>query len=432
MEKDKSTGQEMYDLCGRMFPLNRSITGNGVRETFRLLQEEIPDIEIKLTEVPSGTQVFDWTVPDEWNCEEAYLEGPDGSRILDMKDSNLHVLGYSEPVDKVLELDDLMGHIYTLPRQPDLFPYVTSYYSRRWGFSMTDNQKKALRLGKYHAVIRSTLAPGSLTFGEMYFKGRTEDEILLSSYTCHPSMADNECSGPALMVSLARFIKGLSNKRYSYRLVLAPETIGAITYISRNINELKAHVKAAFNLTCVGDDRTYSIVHSRYADTYADRLLMNVLKGSTAGFDEYPYTARGSDERQYQAPGVDVPMVCFCRSKYHLYPEYHTSADNMDMISPAGLQGSYDIMTKVILLAEKNLKYRTTVLCEPQLGKRGLVPTMSSKETYQQTLALKDLIAYADGRNDLLEISGIIGQPVDILLSLADKLVECGLFEVSE
>ena len=425
-------GQRMYDLCGRIFPINRSITGNGVRETFRMLQEENPDIEIKLTEVQSGTRVFDWTVPDEWNCDEAYLEGPDGRHIIDMKDSNLHVLGYSVPVDTVLDLEEMKEHIYTLSSQPDVFPYVTSYYSRRWGFSMTDRQLKSLEPGKYHAVIRSTLAPGSLTYGEMFFKGQTDDEILLSSYTCHPSMADNECSGPALMTALARFIREMSNKRYSYRLVLAPETIGAITYISRNFSELKANVKAAFNLTCVGDDRTFSLVHSRYADTYADHLMMNVLKYHTQGYDEYSYTARGSDERQYQAPGVDIPMVCFCRSKYHIYPEYHTSADNMNMISPAGLQGSFDIMTAVIKLAEKNRKYRTTVLCEPQLGKRGLVPTMSSKETYQETLALKDLIAYADGRNDLLGISEIIGQPADLLASLAEKLLECGLFEVAE
>ena len=432
MEEKNCTGQKLYDLCAKMFPLNRSITGNGVRETFRILQNSIPDIKICLSEVPSGTKVFDWTVPDEWNCSEAYVEDPDGNRIIDMKDSNLHLLGYSVPVDKYLERDALLEHIYTLPAQPDLFPYVTSYYSRRWGFSMTDNQKKALKDGKYHAVIKSVLEPGSLTYGEIFIKGNTDDEILLTSYTCHPSMADNECSGPALITALARFINDMSNKRYSYRLVLAPETIGAITYISRNLDHLKEHVKAAFNLTCVGDDRTYSIVHSRYADTYADRLLMNVLKCNEAGFDEYPYTARGSDERQYQAPGVDIPMVCFCRSKYHIYPEYHTSADNMDMISPAGLQGAYDVMVRTIMLAEKNLKFRTTVLCEPQLGKRGLVPTMSSKETYQQTLALKDLIAYADGRNDLIGISEIIGQPVNILLPLVDKLLECGLFEVAE
>ncbi len=422
----------MYDLCERIFPLNRSITGNDVRETFRILQAENPDIEIILQEVPSGTQVLDWVVPDEWNCSEAYLLDPDGNKVVDMKDRNLHVLGYSVPVDQEIGLEELKEHLYSLPDQPDLFPYVTSYYSRRWGFSLTHNQLLALKPGKYHAVIRSTLEPGSMTYGEMLLPGKSEEEILLTSYTCHPSMANNECSGPALMTSLARFLKDLPERRYTYRLVLAPETIGAITYISRNLEHLRKYVKAAFNLTCVGDDRTYSLIHSRYADTYADRLLTAALKSRTDQFDEYPYTKRGSDERQYQAPGVDIPMVCFCRSKYHIYPEYHTSADDLSIISPQGLQGAYDVMSTVIRLAECNRKYKVTTLCEPQLGKRGLVPTMSSKETYQQTLALKDLLAYADGRNDLIKISEIIEQPVDVLIPLVKKLLDCGLFETVE
>ncbi|MBQ8956123.1 MAG: DUF4910 domain-containing protein [Lachnospiraceae bacterium] len=425
-------GQKMYDICREIFPLNRSITGNAVRETFRILQSHIPDIKFEMQEVPSGTRVCDWTVPDEWNCDEAYLEGPDGEKIVDMKDSNLHVMGYSLPTDTTLPLEEMSGHIYYLEDQPKVFPYVTSYYSPRWGFSMTYEQYKSLKSGDYHAVIRSTLEPGSMTYGEILIPGETEDEIFFSSYTCHPSMANNECSGPSLIVALARYIKDMPKRRYSYRLILAPETIGAITYIDRNLPHMKKHVKAAFNLTCVGDDRTYSVIHSRYGDTYADRVLTNVLSQSGMKFEEYPYIKRGSDERQYQAPGVDIPMACFCRSKYHIYPEYHTSADNLDLISPEGLQGSYDVMVKCINLIEYNRKYRTTTLCEPQLGKRGLVPTMSSKETYQETLALKDLIAYADGRNDLIGISEIIEQPVDLLIPLVDRLLECGLFRVTE
>ncbi len=425
-------GQKMYELCREIFPLNRSITGNAVRETFRILQSKIPDIRFQMHEVESGTKVCDWTVPDEWNCDEAYLEGPDGERIVDMKDSNLHLLGYSLPTDITLPLEEMKEHIYYLKDQPDVFPYVTSYYSPRWGFSMTYRQFENLKPGDYHAVIRSTLEPGSLTYGEILIPGDTEDEIFFSSYTCHPSMADNECSGPSLIVALARYIADMPKRRYSYRLVLAPETIGALTYIDRNLPHMKEHVKAAFNLTCVGDDRTYSIVHSRYADTYADRVLTNVLSHHGKGFDEYPYIKRGSDERQYQAPGVDIPMVCFCRSKYHIYPEYHTSADDLDLISPEGLQGSFDVMVECINLMEYNNKYRTTTLGEPQLGKRGLVPTMSSKETYQQTLALKDLIAYADGTNDLIRISELIEQPVDILIPLVERLLECGLFEAVE
>lgn len=431
MEK-MTEGSRMYDLCKRIYPLNRSITGDGVRKTFEILQREIPDILFEMHEVPSGEKVLDWTVPDEWNCDEGYLLGPDGEKIVDMKDRNLHVLGYSVPVDEDIDLEDLKEHLYYLKDQPDLFPYVTSYYSKRWGFSLTYRQFEALKPGTYHALIRSTLEPGSMTYGEILIPGETDEEIMLSSYTCHPSMANNECSGPALLTALARFIKDMKNRRYSYRLVLAPETIGAIAYISKNLDYLKKHVKAAFNLTCVGDDRTYSIVHSRYADTYADRLLMAALSSHTHKFDEYPYTKRGSDERQYQAPGVDIPMVCFCRSKYHIYPEYHTSADDLDLISPEGLQGAFDVMKKVIELAEINRRYRVTTLGEPQLGKRGLVPTMSSKETYQETLALKDLLAYADGRNDLIGISEIIEQDVSLLAMLSKKLLDCGLFEVAE
>ena len=241
-------------------------------------------------------------------------------------------------------------------------------------------------------------------------------------------MANNEGSGPSLITELAKYISSMNDRYYSYRLVLAPETIGALTYISRNLENLQRHVKAAFNLTCVGDNRTYSIVHSRYADTLADKVLTNVLKNHYPDYMDYSYLERGSDERQYQAPGVDIPMVAFCRSKFHVFPEYHTSADNLDFISPAGLQGSFDVMKKVIDTLEYNRFYKVTTLGEPQLGRRGLVPTMSSKETYQQTLALKDLIAYADGTNDLVDISNIINVPVDVLIPLIDKLTECRLF----
>ncbi len=421
-------GQRMYELCRKMFPICRSITGDGVRSTFDLIENELEGIDMNRYEVPSGTEVLDWTVPKEWNIRDAYITTPDGSRICDFKENNLNILHYSVPVDMDVSLAELKEHITTLKDQPELIPYASSYYKERWGFCMPYRDFERLEEGTYHVYIDSTLEDGYLTYGEMYFPGKKKKEIMFSSYTCHPSMANNECSGPALMTALARYISRMSDRRYSYRLILAPETIGAITYISRNLAVLKKNVIAAFNLTCVGDDRTYSLVHSRYADTLADKVLENVLKFHYPDYISYPYTDRGSDERQYQAPGVDIPMVCFCRSKYHVYPEYHTSADNLDIISPEGLQGSYDVMVKCIEALEHNKKYRIKTLGEPQLGKRGLVPTMSSKETYQQTLALKDLIAYADGRNDLIDISNIIGQSVDVLIPLCEKLKEAKLF----
>ena len=418
----------MYGLCERMFPICRSITGNGVRETFRLIQEELGSIKIDMFEIPSGTKVLDWTVPKEWNINDAYIITPSGKKICSFRENNLNILHYSVPVDMDVSLEELKEHLTTLKEQPDLIPYASSYYKERWGFCIAYNEYTALEEGTYHVYIDSTLESGSLTYGEILFPGETEDEIMFSSYTCHPSMANNECSGPSLITELAKYIAAMKKRRFSYRLVLAPETIGAITYISRNLETLQKRVKAAFNLTCVGDDRTYSIVHSRYADTLADKVLDNVLKYHCPDYDSYSYISRGSDERQYQAPGVDIPMVCFCRSKYHIYPEYHTSADNLDLISPEGLQGSFDVMVKCIEALEHNRKYRIKTLGEPQLGKRGLVPTMSSKETYQQTLALKDLIAYADGSNDLVDISNIIGHPVEVLIPLAEKLVEAELF----
>ena len=381
-----------------------------------------------MSEVPSGTQVLDWTIPNEWNINDAYVLTPSGKKICDFKQNNLNILHYSIPVDMDVSLSEFKEHITTLKEQPSLIPYASSYYKERWGFCMAYDEYMGLEEGTYHVHIDSELKPGSLTYGEIHFPGQVEEEIMFSSYTCHPSMANNECSGPSLITELAKYISSMENRYYSYRLVLAPETIGATTYISRNLEELQKKVIAAFNLTCVGDDRTYSIVHSRYADTLADKVLDNVLKYHYPDYDSYPYTDRGSDERQYQAPGVDIPMVCFCRSKYHIYPEYHTSADNLDIISPKGLQGSYDVMVKCINALENNRKYKIKTLGEPQLGKRGLVPTMSSKETYQQTLALKDLIAYADGRNDLIDISNIIGHPVEILIPLVKQLLAAELF----
>ncbi len=240
-------------------------------------------------------------------------------------------------------------------------------------------------------------------------------------------MANNECSGPVLLVKLAEHIKKMPKRRYTYRLVLAPETIGAITYISRNFEALKKNVIAGFNLTCVGDDRTYSIVHSRYGDTLADRVLMNVLRSHYPKFCEYSFLERGSDERQYQAPGVDIPLVCFCRSKYHVYPEYHTSGDNLDIISPDGLAGSLDVMLKCIEALENNRIYKINCFCEPQLGKRGLMPTTSNKNSYKDTLILKDLSAYADGTNDLFDLSDLIGHSVSDMLPSVKKMVEAGL-----
>ncbi len=420
-------GKEIFKRAQELFPICRSIMGEGVRQTFEILKRYMPDM--KLFEVPTGTKVFDWTVPKEWTIRDAYIENEKGEKIIDMKVNNLHVMGYSTPVDEWMDLSELREHIYTLKDQPSYIPYCTSYYKERWGFCMSEDQLQSLCDGKYHAYIDSDLKEGSLTYGELVIPGESREEIFFSSYICHPSMANNECSGPSVLSRLAQHIKAMDKRRYTYRIVLLPETIGAITYISRNLEAMKKNIIAGFNITCVGDDRAYSIVHSRYSNTLADRVLMNVLKGQDPDFKEYSYLERGSDERQYQAPGVDIPLVCFCRSKYHVYPEYHTSADNLDIISPDGLAGSFEVLVKCIEALENNYNYRIKCLCEPQLGPRGLMPTMSNKESYKDTLILKDISAYADGTNDIFELSDYIGHPVSDMLPSIRKMVDAGLLE---
>lgn len=423
-------GQEMYKLCEELFPICRSLTGDGVRQTFDILKRECPDLNIY--EVPTGSKVFDWTIPQEWNIKGGYLEDENGDKVVDFSDNNLHILGYSVPVDEYLEFEELKKHIYTLPDQPDLIPYNTSYYAKRFGFCMSHNQFQNLKNGTYHAVIDSELKDGSLTYGEIIIPGETKEEIFISTYICHPSMANNECSGPVVAINLANYVQNMKDRRYTYRFVFAPETIGAITYLSKNMEYMKEHVIAGFNLSCVGDDRTYSIIHSRYADTLADRVLANILKYHYPDYKDYSYLSRGSDERQYQAPGVDIPLVGFCRSKYHEYPEYHTSGDNMSIVSPEGFEGAYNVIVKCINALEKNHKYKLKCYGEPQLGKRGLVPTISNKTTYKQTLHLKDLIAYSDGRNDLFDLSEIIGADTEEIIELTQKLLDVDLLEEIE
>lgn len=418
-------GQDMMALATRIFPICRSITGNGVRETLKILQEYCS--ELKIQEVPCGTQVFDWTIPDEWNITEAYIETEAGERVIDFAWNNLHVVGYSLPMDEWMELEELKQYIHTLPEQPKLIPYVTSYYRPRSGFCMAQEMLDSLKPGKYHAIIRSSLNPkGSLTYGEILIPGtiEPEKEIFISSYVCHPSMANNECSGPCVLTALADYILNMPNRRYSYRLLLAPETIGAITYLSRNLEQMKNRVIAGFNLTCVGDDMQYTIVHSRYADTLADKVLLNVLQYREKGFKECSYLERGSDERQYCFPGVDIPLCTFSRTKFYDYPEYHTSADNLDLISAEGLQGAFEVMTECIQILEYNDYYHIDCLCEPQLGKRGLYPTVSKKGVYDEVRKLQDFILYADGKNDLIDISNIIHYPAIRLLAMVKTLTE--------
>lgn len=419
-------GKQMYDLVKKLFPIGRSLTGQGVRDSLNIIKEEIPELEIR--EIKSGEQVFDWTVPKEWEITEAYIEDGQGNRIIDYKKCNLHVVGYSIPVDRYVELEELLKYVYVEEAQEDVIPYVTSYYTPRYGFCMTRSMRDSLKPGTYHMVIKSRLFDGVLNYAEVLLPGESEKEVLFSTYICHPSMANNELSGPVLAAQLVKWLKTLDRK-LSYRIVIVPETIGSIVYLSRNLLELKQNVIAGVVLSCVGDARTYSYIETRNADTLTDRVLQNVLKFVYPEYKRYSFLERGSDERQYNAPGVDLPVCGFCRSKYGEFPEYHTSADNMELISPEGLYGAYEVMQQFVMALEYNRYYKINCLCEPQLGKRGLYPTVSRKGIYDEVKKLTNFIAYADGKRDLISISNKINVPVSELIQNIEKLKASGLLE---
>lgn len=435
MQLGQYKGQEMYDFANKIFPYCRSITGEGVRQTLADLKEYIEKDngpELKIYEVPSGTPVFDWTVPKEWVIREAYIEDEQGNHIIDMKVHNLHVMGYSTPVDEWVDLEELKTHIYTQPNQPDVIPYITSYYKERFGFCMSENQKNGLKPGRYHMYIDSELKDGVLNYAEIVLPGESDKEVFFSTYFCHPSMANNECSGPALSAELARFVASIEKRKYTYRFIYIPETIGSITYMSRpgHLEHMQKTMIAGFNMSCVGDDRDYSIVETKYADTLSDKVLKNVLRFQTGDkYSTFSFIKRGSDERQYNAPGIELPVVCYCRSRFGEFPEYHTSADNMGLVSPSGFQGSYEVMTQVVAALENNGYYKMTVLGEPQLGKRGLYPTISQKGNCDPIYAMMNLITFSDGRNDLIDISNRIGVPVSELIEVKDKLIKFSLME---
>lgn len=421
----------MFRFCEELFPLCRSLTGAGVRQTLAYIKNIFPELNVH--EVPSGTQAFDWVVPDEWNIQDAYVSDAKGKRLIDFNNNNLHVLGYSEPVDQWMKFSELDEHLYSLPDQPDAIPYVTSYYKRRWGFCISEIQRSELRGNpdvEYHVKIDSTLAPGNLTYGEIVLPGETEQEIFLSTYICHPSMANNELSGPAVVAALVRWLAEMPSRKYTYRMVFIPETIGSIVYLSRHHEAMKRNTIAGFVVTCAGDDRTYSYLASRKGNTLSDRVAKHVLKHHYPEYQSYSFLERGSDERQYCSPGIDLPVCSIMRTKYGEYPEYHTSLDDLNLISPQGLEGAFDVYKQCLSLLENNEYLENTVPCEPQLGSRGLYPTISSKGSGLQVRQMMNLLSYADGEMDLIEIAETIGANAIELIPLVNKLKEAGLLKI--
>lgn len=422
-------GDAMYALLCRLFPICRSITGDGVRETLGIIADQLPSLTVH--EIPSGTRVFDWIVPPEWNVGEAWVLDPDGNKIIDFAKSNLHLVGYSIPIRSKVSLSELQEHLHSLPGQPDAIPYITSYYKDRWGFCVTHRQRETItREGEYTVVIDSEIKDGHLTYGEVLIPGECEDEVFLSTYVCHPSMANNELSGPSVTTFLAKWLL-LQKRRYSYRIVFIPETIGSIAYLSRNLDEMKRRVIAGYNVTCVGDDRCYSFLPSRQENSLSDRVAVHVLKHMHPDFVRYSYLDRGSDERQYCAPGVDLPVASVMRSKYGTYPEYHTSLDDLTLVTPRGLQGAFEALCKCVECIEADERLAVTVLGEPQLGKRGLYPSLSTKESGAQVNDMMNLIAYCDGTRTLLEIAELVNVPMWRLAPIAELLKSHALLAAS-
>lgn len=416
-------GQEIYALAERLFPICRSITGDGVRQTLDILSEQV---DLDRHEVPTGTQVFDWTVPKEWNIRSGRITGPDGQTVVDFADSNLHIVNYSLPFKGILPLNELKSHIHTLPEQPQLIPYRTSYYAPTWGFCVAHERVATMPDGLYQVEIDAELKDGSLAYGEHLHRGQTEREFLLSAHICHPSLANDNCSGLALLATLAKSLKARKT-RYSYRFLFAPGTIGSIAWLSRNEDRTRL-IDHGLVLSCLGDAGSPSYKRSRRGDAFIDRAMAHVL-GREAGAILMDFSPYGYDERQYCSPGFDLPVGMFQRSVHGTFREYHTSADNLDFIKPEHLEDSFRILTEVIDIVEGD--WTPLNLCpkgEPQLGKRGLYAALGGQTSSGATsMSLLWVLNLADGRHSLLSMAERSGLPFRELAAAARLLSDHGL-----
>jgi len=430
MIQQTGVGADIYDLVKRLYPICRSITGDGVRKTLSIVKEYIP---VKIHEVPTGTEVFDWTVPREWNIRDAWVKDPSGKKIIDFKECNLHVLNYSIPVDKKVSLEELNGHLYTLPEQPDLIPYRTSYYNENWGFCLKHRPFKKLQKGEYRVFIDSTLEPGSLTYGELFIKGNTKDEILISCHICHPSLCNDNLSGISVAVHLAKELLSKKNPRYSYRFLFIPGTIGSITWLA--LNEKKAgNIKHGLVLSCIGDPGHVTWKKTRDGETEIDRVVQKVLSESEDQYDIRDFTPYGYDERQFNSPGFNLPVGCFMRTPFGEFPEYHTSADNLDLVKPHALEDSYNKIADIFNLLEGNQTYlNLNPKCEPQLGKRGLYgKTGGSQQSGDYQMAILWVLNFSDGKHSLLDISEKADMSFELIQTAAIALLKAGLLKEVE
>ena len=396
----------------KLFPITRSLTGDGVKKTLNIIQKELPKLKIK--KFKSGTKVFDWNIPEEWNVKDAYVIDKYNNRIIDFKKNNLHLVGYSTPIKKNITKRELFKNLYFLKNQPKAIPYITSYYKRRWGFCISYNEYKILDKryslnDKFKVVINSNLnKKGNLNYGELILKGKSKKEILISTYICHPSMANNELSGPIVSMGLINYFK---NKKLNktLRFVFIPETIGSISYLSKNLKYLKENVIGGYNLSCIGDERQHSCMFSKYQNSPSDDAVIKAYKLlKIKNYKVYPFLKRGSDERQYNSPGIDLKISSIFRTKYGEYPEYHTSLDNFNLVTLKGCIGGFNVARKSIEILLERIYPKCKIMCEPQMGKRGLYSTLSTKNENKLTRSYMDFLQYADGTNSLEKISNLI------------------------
>ena len=413
--------KKIYKLAKKLWGYNRSITGEGSLNSLKKLKNIFP--ELKILSVKSGLKVYDWKVPKEWNVKEAYIINPDKKKILDFKKNNLHLVSYSVKIKKTLKLNQLKKHLHTLKKQPSAIPYVTSYYKKNWGFCIKHNQYKKLKKGYYKVNIDTSFKNGKLNFGEIIIKGKSKDEIFFSTYICHPSMANNELAGPCLMIYIADWIKKNHDNYHTIRIVFIPETIGSLVYLNKNFKKLKKNMKAGFNITCIGDNREYSYMSSRNGNTNSDNIIKYVLKNITKKYKCYSWNERGSDERNYCAPGVDLPVATVMRSKFGSYPEYHTSLDKLGtVVTKKSLKSSFDLIKKIVIAADNNCYPKTKIFGEPFMTKRNMYPTTSKTHSHKPVKTLMDIISYCDGSTSLISISEKCKKPISVIMPILNKL----------
>jgi aminopeptidase-like protein len=418
--------RQLYQFASELYPICRSITGDGIRRTLSMIGDQVP---IELSEVQSGTRVFDWNVPKEWNIHDAYIADLTGERVVDFQKCNLHVLNYSVPVHAIMRLDEIKNHIFTIPEHPDWIPYRTSYYKENWGFCLSHNQMLTLSKAEYEVRIDSSLEDGSLTYGECYIPGATNEEILISCHACHPSLANDNLSGVSVATSLAKFL-ATQDLRYSYRFLFIPGTIGAITWLALNREKVE-RVRHGLVLTCLGDAGGFHYKKSGQGEAEIDRAAALVLKQETDTAAILEFSPYGYDERQYCSPGFNLPVGCMMRSVWGTFPEYHTSADNLEFIQPAQLAESLRMCVAIIDVLEANRRYRNlNPHCEPQLGRRNLYGSTGGHAIGDEINARLWVLNRSDGKHSLLDIAERSGMSFPLIRDAAELLARSGLLAV--